>query len=325
MKLDIIVPHYHEPWEVGKYLFDSIALQRMVDFQNIRVILVNDGREVALNARNFGQYPFDVDYYFKDHEGVSAARNYGLDHSDADYVMFCDFDDGFLLTLALYMIKLEAEKGYNIINPMFMEECMNYRDNKMFLQTHESDATFLHGKAYNRKFLMEHDIRFPEGLNLHEDGYFNSLAICIGQDNIVEINTPLYLWRWNDNSVVRSDYDFTLRTYDKLCECWRRTLKWLKDNGYDKEYRYVVAKTVISTYYSFMTPPYLSPRNSKYVRAAEKAFKELYLTIENDFLSCGDAMVGKFCEIIREDARKSGFEYELTDLRSWLKHIKYQK
>ena len=41
--LDLIVTHYREPWEVGKQLFDMIAMQREVDFRDISVILVNDG------------------------------------------------------------------------------------------------------------------------------------------------------------------------------------------------------------------------------------------------------------------------------------------
>ena len=323
MRLDIIVPHYHEPWSVCQYLFDSINLQRMVDFDNIRVIMVNDGEDVILDPELFRHYPFKVEYIVRPHGGVSATRNFGLEYSDADYVMFCDADDGFLTNFALYMIKLEAERGYDIINPVFIEECMNFKTNKKFLETHEHDATFLHGKAYKRKFLIDHNIRFPEGLNLHEDGYFNALAVCSGQDNIVEVNAPIYLWRWNDNSVVRKENDFTLRTYDKLCECWRQTLAWLKENGYEVEYKHVVAKTVISTFYNFQTPPYLSPRNAKYQREAERAFKKLYLEIQKDFLKSDDILLGKMAEIIREDARKAGFDYERTDLKSWLRHIEH--
>ena len=324
MRLDIIVPHYHEPWDVCKYLFDSINLQRMVDFKNIRVLMINDGEDVILDYEVMKKYPFEVQYIVRPHGGVSATRNFGLEWSDADYVMFCDADDGFLTNFALYMIKLEAAKGYDIINPVFIEECMNFVTNEKFLETHEHDATFLHGKAYRREFLIEKKVHFPHDLNLHEDGFFNALAVCSGQDNIVEVNAPIYLWRWNDNSVVRKENDFTLRTYDKLCECWRQTLAWLKENGYENEYKHVVAKTVISTFYNFQTTPYMVARNEKYRKNAEKAFKKLYLEIQKDFLKCDDRLIGKMSEIIREDARKAGFEYERIDLKSWIRHIEYE-
>ena len=45
MNLDIIVTHYKEPWSVGEGLFNSIAMQRMINFDDIGVILVNDGEE----------------------------------------------------------------------------------------------------------------------------------------------------------------------------------------------------------------------------------------------------------------------------------------
>ena len=324
MRLDIITPHYHEPWSVCKYLFDTISTQIMVDFSNIRVILVNDGNDVVLDESLFADYPYCIEYHVKEHEGVSSARNYGLDKSDADYVMFCDADDGFLNNVALYMIKLEADKGYDIINPIFMEETFDFRDNKKHLANHKCDATFLHGKAYKRKFLVENDIRFPDGLNLHEDGYFNALAICSGQHNAVEINAPLYVWRWNENSVVRKDYDFTLRTYDKLIESWVITLKWIKEHGFEKEYKNVLAKTVISTFYNFQTPPYLASRNAKYVKAAEKAFKKYYMSIQKEFLATDPNILVKLIDILREENRETGFAYEQMTLKGWLKHIEFE-
>ena len=82
MRLDLIVPHYKEPWETCKYLFDSIALQRGIDMDAIKVIVVNDG-DCLLDEGNFQNYPYKIEYLVKEHGGVSAARNYGLDHSDA--------------------------------------------------------------------------------------------------------------------------------------------------------------------------------------------------------------------------------------------------
>lgn len=324
MKLDIIVPHYKEPWEVCKYLFTTIATQRMVNFNNIRVILVNDGNDVVFDEDKFNDFPFKVNYIVKEHVGVSAARNCGLDNSDADYVMFCDSDDGFLSNVALYMIYLEAKKNYNIINPIFLEEWCDGRTGEKRLASHQSDATFLHGKAYNRKFLVEHDIRFPDGYDLHEDGHFNAIAICSGQDNCCELNAPLYVWCWNENSVVRKEFDFTLRTYDKLIDVWRLTLKWLKDHGLEDERKNVLAKTVIYTYYHFQTPAFTAAHNAKYLKAAERAFKKFYLEIRNEFLRTDQMVVAKLSDILREEVRENGLLIEEISLKAWLRHIEYE-
>ena len=59
--LDIIVTHYKEPWDVGKKLFDSIAIQECVNFDDICVIIVNDGEENELPEWHFVDYPYQID------------------------------------------------------------------------------------------------------------------------------------------------------------------------------------------------------------------------------------------------------------------------
>ena len=72
MTLDIIIPHYKEPWETCKYLFDTIATQRGIDFKDIRALVVNDG-DCILSESAFCDYPYKVEYLVKEHGGVSAA------------------------------------------------------------------------------------------------------------------------------------------------------------------------------------------------------------------------------------------------------------
>ena len=76
MILDLIVPHYKEPWTLGKPFFDMLACQRGVNFNDFRVILVHDGTDTFPNAY-FTGYPYEVVQCPIQHGGVSAARNYG--------------------------------------------------------------------------------------------------------------------------------------------------------------------------------------------------------------------------------------------------------
>ena len=73
MILDLIVPHYKEPWSVGKPFFDMLACQRNVDFNSFRVILVHDGVDTFPEAY-FTAYPFKTVQCPIKHGGVSAAR-----------------------------------------------------------------------------------------------------------------------------------------------------------------------------------------------------------------------------------------------------------
>ena len=221
---------------------------------------------------------------------------------------------------------MEMEKGKNIINPVFLEESWDANKGEMVYITHKSDATFMHGKCYKRSLLVENDIRFPDGLDLHEDGYFNSLAICTGQDAIVEINAPLYLWSWNPDSTVRREPYFVVRTYDKLCESWRRGITWLKEHGYKKEYFHVICKAFICSYYNFQSYPFMIEKNRKLRADAEKAFAKLYHEFRIEFSKCDQKMISQFTEVLRDEAiRGKGFYYELITLADWLKHIEKVK
>lgn len=322
MRLDIIVPHYKEPWEVCKYLFDSIALQRGISFDNIHVVVVNDG-DCLLDEEHFKGYPYKIDYLPKEHGGVSAARNYGLDHSTADYVMFCDIDDGFLNNYGLHLIFAGMQEGADYIVSSFVEETFS-ADGVMTIVPHDNDLTFMHGKAYRRQFLIDNDLRFDPAMTLHEDGYFNMLVYAVANHvgKIKNINTPIYLWRWNDNSVVRSNrQDFVLRTYPDVMLTRTGLCDELKRRGYDEDYKTAVCMTVMNSYYDFQKTSYLTEKNRKHAAVAEKAFKGFWVKFRKAFLDCTNQQIAEIARVARENAYKNGMLYEQVALKTWLQHI----
>lgn len=323
MKLDIIIPHYKEPWEVCRYLFDTIATQRGILFEDIRCIVVNDGDECLPGLGFKTDYPFQIVWNVKEHEGVSAARNYGLDRSDAEYVMFCDIDDGFLNNYALHTIFSAMQEGFDLLLPNFVEETFS-ADGVMTIVRHNADLTFMHGKVYRRQFLIDHNLRFDPAMTVHEDGYFNMIVYAEVSHGGVQknIDTPLYLWRWNDNSVVRKDKkDFVLRTYDDVILVRTGICRQLKERGFKEEYDTSVAMTVLNSYYDFQKPAYLQPENQKLTRNAEKAFKRYWNEFGKDFLDCTNQKIAEVARIARENAYKNGMLYEQVALKTWLKHI----
>ena len=322
MKLDIVIPHYKEPWEVCKYLFDTIATQRGICFDCIRAIVVNDG-DCVLSDDVFEGYPYKIEYLKKEHGGVSAARNYGLDHSDADYVMFCDIDDGFLNNYGLHLVFSAMQEGYDYIYSNFVEE--TYTDNNApTIYRHDNDFTFMHGKVYKRSFLVDNDIRFDPAMTIHEDGYFNTVALVVAQKvgKLKCIETPFYLWRWNDNSTVRSNReDFVLRTYEKLMQTRIGACQQIKDRGYEDEFKTSVCMTVLNSYYDFQKPSYHTDKNREHLRKAEKAFKQFWKKYGKAFLDSTNAEVAEIAQNARANACKNGMLMERQDLRSWLRHI----
>lgn len=323
MTLDLIVPHYKEPWETCKYLFDTLATQRGINFNDIRVIVVNDG-DFLLGEDCFAGYPYKVEYLKKQHGGVSAARNYGLDHSDADYVMFCDIDDGFLNNYGLYLVFSAMNEGFDMLVSTFIEESFAKETKLPLILPRKDDMTFVHGKAYRREFLLNNGLRFEDDLTIHEDGYFNLVTYTVAKNSgkVRKVDTPFYLWKWNDNSVVRSNKDdFVLKTYDHLMKVRERTCDELKKRGYDKEYRVSVCMTVLNSYYDFQKDAYHTAQNEKYLRQAEKAFKRFWAKFNKVFKDSTNAEISEIAVSARANATMNGMLMERQNLKSFLKHI----
>ena len=323
MTLDIIVPRYKEPWELCRYLFDTLATQRGVPFENVHVIMVNDGGEDVLDSSVFEGLPFSVEYLIKPHGGVSDTRNAGLLHSTADYVMFCDADDGFLNNYGLYLLFSAMSENADYITSCFVEETFDQEGNNVIIR-HDNDYTFMHGKAYKRTFLMEHELLFDPAMTIHEDGYFNTVAyVTAKHEGIVKvIDTPFYLWRWNDNSTVRREKeDFVLRTYQQLMQTRLGATEQLKKRGYEEEFRTTVGMTVLNSYYDFQKTSYCISKNAKYRMTAEKAFHTFWKAYKSVFNDLTNAEVSAIAVAARDNAVKNGMLFEQESLRNFLAGI----
>lgn len=206
--LDIIIPHYKEPWSVGEKFFAMLDLQRGIDFEDIRVLVVNDGMDYHLPDENFACRPYRVDQIDIQHAGVSAARNAGIDAATADWIMFCDFDDMFAHVYALRDILgvLPAE-GMDMLHSKMLVEDMTDGNSRLFFSPESQRFVFTHGKVYRRQFLLDSGIRFDETLNFQEDSLFNATIIArtpytrIGE---IRTNMPPYVWIRRDSSVTNS-------------------------------------------------------------------------------------------------------------------------
>ncbi|MCC8113580.1 MAG: glycosyltransferase [Bacteroidales bacterium] len=89
MKFSVIVPVYNRIDEV-RDLLASLAAQSVRDFETI---IVEDGSsEPCRTAAEEFTDSANVRYYYKENEGRSIARNYGMERSKGDYLVFFDSD-----------------------------------------------------------------------------------------------------------------------------------------------------------------------------------------------------------------------------------------
>lgn len=88
-KYSVIVPVYNRIEEVHD-LLESLAAQTFTDFE---VILVEDGSsEPCREVADAYSQRLDIHYYYKENEGRSIARNYGLERANGRYFIFFDSD-----------------------------------------------------------------------------------------------------------------------------------------------------------------------------------------------------------------------------------------
>lgn len=85
----VIVPVYNRCDEV-RDLLESLTKQSERDFE---VIIVEDGSTIPCRdvVEAFAE-SVDVRYYYKDNEGRSIARNYGIERASGEYFIFFDSD-----------------------------------------------------------------------------------------------------------------------------------------------------------------------------------------------------------------------------------------
>lgn len=106
--LSIIVPVYN----VEKYVGATIESLLSQDYQNIEVILVNDGStDKSLEiCRDYSLQDSRVQVYTQENQGQSVARNLGLEHARGELITFMDSDD--TLLPCTYSVAIETLMSY---------------------------------------------------------------------------------------------------------------------------------------------------------------------------------------------------------------------
>lgn len=321
--LALCVPHYKEETKIVKDFLNSVRLQQNVNFEEIEVVIVNDGGDYSqLEDIDTTKYPFYIKIIIAPHQGVSAARNKAFDESNSKYVMFCDIDDMFYTPTALFSI-FEAikNKKFNVLISVFKEE---HRDNdgKPYYINRDADV-FVHGKVYNRQYLLDINLRFNPALTVHEDFYFNFLAInlCEDKTKAIKLNTPIYLWKWQNNSVSRGDKEYIYKTYpnmlDSCTEVINQLLKRLKI-----QLASVMANRVIyDCYFTMNKKEWLNQENKEYRRIVEKRFRKFYEDFKEVCKVLPEKEKNKLILGIRSRLYKEGMYVEQITFADWIKRI----
>ena len=267
----VIIPVHNRPAPV-KQAIQSVLEQ---DYDNWECIVVDDAStdntaqicaSIAETDGRIRVFSLEVN------RGVSAARNYGLDHAspNADHFLFLDSDDMLapnamstlsqviekhdvdLIVFAANQTGLQFDPPYNMvldrtwIRDRILPQHLNIvRHSSGFLQP------FSWNKCYKSSLIREHDIRFDEWRKIWEDNPF--VIQCLDNSNsLIIIPDMLYSncdYQCSDHlsSRIDSQLFFTyIEGYDRNVEQFGKEYSFAND--YTPRHYFDVISSLIRTY-----------------------------------------------------------------------------
>ena len=215
--LSIIVPVY----QVEQYIhpcLESLFKQGLNDDQ-FEVILVNDGtRDGSFDAvADIMVLHRNIKRVDQDNQGLSAARNTGMQYATGTYVLFVDSDDLLVEGSVAQLLKVAEDNSADLVVADFVklsdEEISNYQPHcqdpmplvcktgsRLFLEDLNPSENYVWRTLYRREFLEDHHLRFIPGI-CYEDMPFTPecyLKAKIG----VRAACPLYIYRMGHSSIT---------------------------------------------------------------------------------------------------------------------------
>lgn len=257
-KLDLIVTHYNEPAETGWKLFEMLNLQRMVNFTDFRVTIVQDGKEGSLDWKEMLEgYPYDIRVITIKHAGVSAARNVGIEESDAEWLMFVDFDDTFS---GVYSLRRFFESMSDDVDMVYCHLTgENISNGSTILEPYYGNDTFIHGKMFRRQWLIDNDLTFEEGCTFSEDTLFcHVMRTRLNPMRVHEIKENLFAHCWYEGSVCKN-MENNFRNAVGVFVARKALAREYRKRGKPNNYIATVIKTIWDYYYAINSGGYPEP------------------------------------------------------------------
>lgn len=273
--ISVIVPVYN----VEKYLtkcLDSLLAQT---WQNLEVILVNDGSPDNCWAimQDYAARDSRVRLFNKENGGVSSARNFGLDQMRGEYVSFVDPDDWVSPYYLEWMYEAAQEQGVRMTLAEFVdvlegsesvkEEWLKTRPaaRKITTETYPSAGRVAGGHAWRTLYhrSVAETLRFDQSLHYAEDILFFTQSVAKA-GAYAYLDAPLYYYLKRSGSAMGQP--FTMKQYDEI-EGWKKALASVQ-NQPEAMRRSVEARLLTAcahVYYRMENSPYADKEKLKAV------------------------------------------------------------
>lgn len=282
--LDIIVPQFKEDESYLKNLLNSLEKQD-VDFNDFRVLIIGDidGYKLSKSFLN-GYRKINVEYIIPEiHNTQGMAEQYGIDISQSKYVTFLDADDEFIENRLKYAVDVLKKHDFDMLLSHFIEEVLI--DNKYMYTEHKNDLyIFMHGLFLKREYLINNNIRFNERLRYCEDSYFTKILFMTSSNHPI-LNVPIYLWKYNKNSTMRSN-DLINKLYDDNFKCINDAYEYIIKKNNNIENKYYLLSGFFELFIKLESQYFdKNKKNDK-----EKELYDMYLKYKDIFIELNDKL-----------------------------------
>ncbi len=231
VKVSVIIPCYKGEGFIAACLENVL---RQAYQMKLEVIVVIDG-DFDRSASIAKAYPVKV-IVLKENQGLSAARNIGLEAATGEYVHFMDVDDKvneeFYANMAVALSGTDADIACaGMINDRKPYKSQIFHKIKEYTTPREKLSVTWVAKwgyvwryVFRRSFLMENDLKFEVGRFI-EDRYFSFAALYFAR-KVITVPGANYTYRCTDGSVMNKK---DLKWKKKLKEDYKHSKELIRD------------------------------------------------------------------------------------------------
>lgn len=199
-KFSIIIPVYN----VEKYLskcLDSVIGQT---YKNIEIICINDGStDNSLEIlKTYAQKDKRIKIINQTNQGVSIARNNGIDNATGDYILFVDSDDWIELNTCEI---LNAELGNKFQDLIIFNHSVVTKKTIRPTKYLGGNKFALWAACYKTDIIKNNNIKFPENIKISEDHFFKYNFLYYAR-KIKYIDKYLYFYNLTNENSATKDY-----------------------------------------------------------------------------------------------------------------------
>lgn len=290
-KISVVIPVYRVDIQLLERCLQGLENQTEQDFE---VLLVFDEDISAYHSvvKRYQNRISGIRVMEREHQGVSAARNKGIQNAEGRWIAFVDADDWLEENALEVQMKAGEDQDADIVMGEHLMEYGNAsqmhqylkknivygKDNKSIFEKDilkpQTGAGFVWGKLFRREFLVKNRIYFNEALSAAEDAEFMFRAACDAQ-KIIFITDICYHYRYNPTSAVRRYQTDYVDRYMRAMEALRQDIGERKDKEYCRETYYscvLYHLLLIAVNYSFH--PQAGQKRKEQMRAFGKLLKQ---------------------------------------------------